>query len=125
MNSNEPIYSLPTPNPPSTNKHSIISLVLGLVTLFFFCGGILVPIPLTSFICIPFSALIGLGALIYGIVSLNSIRKNNETGHPMAWSGILIGGFVFLCLICMIAAILSLFNYAPEYVPPFLQGYQI
>ena len=125
MQSNEPIYSSPTPNPPPTNRHSIVSLVLGLITLFLFCGGILIPIPFTSFICVPISALIGLGAFIYGIISLNTIRKNNETGHPMAWSGILIGGFVFLCLLCMIVAILSLFNFAPQYVPPFLQGYQI
>ena len=120
MQSNDPIY----PTPP-TNRHSIVSLVLGLITLFLFCGGILIPIPFTSFICVPISALIGLGAFIYGIISLNTIRKNNETGHPMAWSGILIGGFVFLCLLCMIVAILSLFNFAPQYMPPFLQGYQI
>ena len=111
------------PTPP-TNKHSIISLILGILTILALCGG-MVPIPFTGFICFPTTFVLGLLALIYGAISLNTIRKNNETGHPMAWSGILIGGFVFLCLLCMIVAILSLFNFAPQYVPPFLQGYQI
>ncbi|HNC08860.1 MAG TPA: DUF4190 domain-containing protein [Anaerolineales bacterium] len=115
--------TLPPPSP--TNRHSIISLLLGLITLFLFCGGIIVPIPFTSFICIPISAVIGLVASIYGFISLNRIRKTNESGRPMAWSGILIGGFVFLCMLCIVIALVSLFTFAPEHVPPVLQNYQL
>ncbi|HMZ08618.1 MAG TPA: DUF4190 domain-containing protein [Anaerolineales bacterium] len=120
MESNEAL-----PPSPQTNRHSVISLVLGLVTLFFFCGGVLIPIPFTSFICIPISAVIGFIALIYGVISLNIIRKSNESGSSMAWSGILMGGFIFLCLLCLVIAIASLFIFSPDSLPPILQNYQI
>lgn len=120
MESNEPIYPSP-----KTNPHSIISLILGVLTLVFFCGSVVVPIPFTSFICAPVSFLLGLSALIYGVASLNAIRRNNETGGVMAWMGILSGGFIFFCILCFAIAIFSLFIFAPEHVPPILQGYQI
>ena len=119
METNDPIYPSPI-----TNKHSIISLILGILTVILFCGG-MVPLPLTGFICLPPSFLLGFLALIYGMISLNTIRKNNETGKVNAWMGILSGGFIFLCMLCMVIAILSLFIFAPDSVPPFLQGYQI
>src|SRR5262245_24732993 len=95
----------------TTNKHSIISLVLGIVTIILFCGGIFIPIPFTSLICVPISALIGIVALIYGLVSLNHIKKHNHKGHGMAWTGILIGTFVLLCMLCSITGILALFHF--------------
>jgi uncharacterized membrane protein len=114
----------------TTNRHSVISLILGILTLVLFCGGIFIPIPFTSLICVPISALIGIAALIYGLVSLNRIKKHNQTGHPMAWTGILIGAFVLLCMLCTIAGILALFHFAPETfqnlpVPPFIKNFQI
>jgi len=114
--------------PPQTNRHSIISLILGIITLIIFCGGILIPIPLTSLVCIPVSSLIGIVAIIYGIISLNRIKKHNQTGHPMAWTGILIGGFVLLCLLCTIAGLVSLFYFAPDTlnhfpIPPAIQNF--
>jgi hypothetical protein len=125
MSSNEEPIIIQT-----TNKHSVISLILGIVTLVLFCGGIFIPIPFTSLICVPVSALIGIGALVYGLVSLNRIKKHNQTGHPMAWTGILIGAFVLLCMLCTIAGILALFYFAPETfqnipVPPFIGNFQI
>ncbi|MBI3170430.1 MAG: DUF4190 domain-containing protein [Chloroflexi bacterium] len=119
MESNTPI-----PPSPKTNRHSIISLILGILTLLALCGG-MVPVPLTGFICFPTSFLLGLLALIYGAISLNTIRRNNERGGVMAWMGIASGGFIFLCMLCMVIAIVSLFIFAPEHVPPILQGYQI
>ncbi len=113
----------------TTNKHSIISLILGIVTLVLFCGGIFIPIPFTSLICVPLSALIGIAAMIYGLISLNRIKRHNQRGHPMAWTGILIGAFVLLCMLCTIAGILVLFHFAPETfqdmpIPPFLRNFQ-
>jgi hypothetical protein len=113
----------------TTNRHSIISLILGIITLVLFCGGIFIPIPFTSLICVPVSALIGIAALIYGLVSLNRIKKHNQTGHGMAWTGILVGAFVLLCMLCTIAGILALFHFAPETfqdmpIPPFLRNFQ-
>ena len=113
-----------TPSSP-TNRHSIISLALGILTVFTFCGGFIIPIPFTSLLCAPASFVTGVLALIYGIVSLNRIRKNNEAGRSIAWAGILSGGFVFLCVLCMVLALISLIIFSPEILPPFLQNYQI
>jgi NADH:ubiquinone oxidoreductase subunit 2 (subunit N) len=105
-----------SPNSPATNKHSIISLILGLLALLVSCGMFL-PIPFTSFICLPASFLLGIFALFYGMISLRRIRRNNEAGMPYAWIGILSGGFIFLCVACMAAALISLLTYAPESFP--------
>ena len=115
--------SIPTPTV-TTNKHSIISLVLGILTMLALCGG-MVPIPFTGFICFPITFLLGLLALIYGAISLNTIRKSNEAGKVHAWAGILSGGFIFLCMLCMLIAIISLFIFAPDTVQPIIEGYQL
>ena len=109
----------------SINGHSIISLVLGMLTVVLFCGSFIIPIPFTSIICAPVSFLLGTLALIYGTISLKRIRRDNETGRPLAWMGILSGGFIFLCILCVVVAFISLFLFAPESLPPFLQNYQI
>ena len=111
------------PTPP-TNKHSIISLILGILTILTLCGG-MVPVPFTGFICFPTTFVLGLLALIYGAISLNTIRKNNESGKPWAWIGILSGGLIFLCMLCMLIAIVSLFIFAPDTVQPIIEGYQL
>ena len=43
----------------------------------------------------------------------------------MAWIGILSGGLIFLCILCMVIALISLFMFAPDAVPPYLQNYSI
>jgi hypothetical protein len=115
-----------SPVSPTTNKHSIISLILGLLALLVSCGMFL-PIPFTSVICVPASFLLGTFALFYGTISLHRIRKHNESGRSMAWIGILSGGFIFLCTLCMVIAIIALLTYAPASfpMPPFLENYQI
>jgi len=118
MNTNEATSQLPT------NRHSIISLVLGILTVVTFCGGFMIPIPFTSLVCAPASFLLGILALICGMISLNKIQKHNEAGRPMAWIGILSGGFIFLCILCLALALVSLFMFAPDAVPPYLQNYQ-
>jgi Domain of unknown function (DUF4190) len=108
------------------NSQSVLSLVFGILTLVFFCTGWL-PIPFSSVICFPLSTFLGFLALIFGIIALNRIRKHNHSGSPMAWLGITIGGLVFLCLLCTLILIASLFIFAPNtfHMPPFLQNYQI
>jgi len=111
---------------PPINTQSILSFLFGMLTFLFFCTG-WVPLPFTSILCFPISLFFGILALIFGMVSLNKIRKHNESGRPMAWTGIMIGGFVFLCVLCMIIALASLFMFAPGsiHLPPFLKNYQI
>jgi len=112
-------------NPP-INNHSILSFVFGILTILSFCTG-LAPVPLTSFICFPTSFLLGFLSLIFGTISLNQIRKRNETGQPMAWVGIALGGFVFICLLCVIITFALFFIFAPDSVPtpPFIQNFQL
>ncbi len=120
MDSNEELPTFPL------NPKSILSLVFAVLTLLTFCTGWL-PIPLTGVICFPSSFLLGILALIYGTVSLRQIRQRNESGHPMAWTGIIIGGFVFVCVLCMLIAIISIFIYSPDIIPlpSFIQDPQI
>ncbi|MCB9144680.1 MAG: DUF4190 domain-containing protein [Anaerolineales bacterium] len=107
-----------------TNKHSIISLTLGILTVFFFCGSWM-PIPFTSFICYPASFITGLLAVIYGTISLSVINRNNESGKPIAWAGIISGGMIFLCILCIVVLFASLFFFAPNTVQPFIDNYQL
>jgi hypothetical protein len=120
MNSNEEFTI------PPINTQSILSLIFGVLTLLSFCTGLL-PIPFTGILCFPISLLLGLLALIFGFISLDKIRRHNHSGRPLAWIGILIGGFIFRCVLCMVIAIASLFMFAPDLIPapPFLQNYQI
>jgi len=117
---NEEAVNLPT------NNQSVLSLVFGVLTILLFCIG-LVPFPFTSLICFPISFVFGILALVFGAISLNRIRRNNESGRPLAWIGIMTGGFVFLCVICMIVVIASLFIFAPNYVPmpPFIKNFSV
>jgi zinc transporter ZupT len=108
------------------NQQATLSLIFGLATILSFCVGAM-PIPFTGYICFPLSFISGMLALIFGIVALNQIRRRNESGKPMAWVGIVIGGIVFMCLVCMAISLAALFIFAPNYVPtpPFLDGYQL
>ena len=106
------------------NTQSILSLVFGILTIVFLCMSWL-PIPFTGIICFPISVLFGILALIFGIISLNRIRRHNHSGRPLAWMGITIGGFVFLCMLCMLILIAAFFIFAPEQAQPFLDKYQI
>ena len=120
MNTNEEIMA------PAINTQSILSLVFGILTIPSFCTGWL-PLPFTGFVCFPVSFLLGILALIFGTISLAQIHRGNESGRSMAWIGIMIGGFVCVCAMCMIIAIVSLFIFAPNsiHMPPFIQNLQI
>ncbi len=118
MESNEEFISV------TINKHAIISLIFGILTLLSFCTGIM-PIPLTGFICFPTSFVLGLVSVIYGFISLNKIKKQNESGKPIAWIGIIVGGFVFLCILLFVIAIVLLFIFAPDSIQPILENYSI
>jgi uncharacterized membrane protein (DUF485 family) len=51
------------------NAQSILSLVFGFLTILAFCTGFL-PVPFMGFVCFPVSLLLGILALIFGVVSL-------------------------------------------------------
>lgn len=112
-------------NPPLNNQ-SVLSLVFGILTLLTFCSG-WVLFPLTSIFCFPISCLFGFLALVSGAVSLRQISSRYESGSPMAWIGMVLGGIVFLCLMCMVVAIASLFIFAPDAMPtpPFIENFSV
>jgi hypothetical protein len=120
METNEPISS------PPINSQSILSIVFGILTILFMCMG-LIPFPFTSIICFPVSFLFGILALVFGMISLNQIRRRNEAGRPLAWIGIMAGGFILMCVICMIIAMLLFFVFAPNsiHLPPFIQNFNV
>jgi hypothetical protein len=108
------------------NNQSILSLIFGVIATMSFCTAML-PLPFTGLLCLPVSFLFGMLALVFGVISLNRIRRQNESGRPMAWMGIMIGGFIFLCMICMIVFLVSLFMLAPNtiHLPPYIPNPQL
>jgi uncharacterized membrane protein len=118
MEANEDLISV------TINKHALISLLLGILTALSFCAGVM-PIPFTGFICFPSSFVLGFLALTYGAISLRRIKKHNEAGHSMAWIGIVIGGFVFFCILLFVIGIVSLFIFAPDTMQPLIENYSI
>ena len=118
MESNEQAVSSPI------NRRSILSLVFGVLTVLSFCTSWL-PIPFTGLVCVPASLFFGGLALIFGVIALVQIRRQNESGHHFAWGGILISGFVFVCILCVLAVLISLFIFVPGSIPipPILDKY--
>ena len=112
--------------PPALNPPSILSLIFGILTILFLCMG-MVPVPFTGFICFPISILSGMLALAFGAVSLDQIRRRNESGRPLAWIGILSGGFVLMCFLLMVLAVAALFLIAPNliHLPPSIQNLHV
>ncbi|GAB4542770.1 MAG: hypothetical protein Fur002_13620 [Anaerolineales bacterium] len=102
----------PLPN----NQQAALSLAFSLLTILSACTG-LVPIPFTGFICFPLSFLFATLALLFGLVALAQIRRRAQAGSPMAWAGIIIGGLVFFCGVCLALTFASLFFFAPQYIP--------
>jgi len=118
MDSNAPL-----PN----NQQAVVSLTFALLTILSACGG-LTPIPFTGFICFPLSFFFATLALLFGLIALAQLRHKTQAGSPMAWAGVIVGGFVFLCVACFALAFASLFFFAPQYIPnppPFLNGYSL
>ncbi len=108
------------------NNQSVLSLVFGILTFLSFCIG-LAPFPFSDLICYPISFLLAILALVFGTISLIQIRRRNKSGRPMAWFGIISGGLVLLCMICMIIIVVALFMFAPDFIPmpPFIQKYLV
>jgi len=109
-----------------TNFKSILSMGFGILAFLSFCIG-LMPFPFSDLICYPISFVLAILALVFGAISLSQTRRRNESGRPMAWIGTISGGIVFLCMICMIIAVVTLFMFAPDFIPmpPFIQKYLI
>jgi len=92
----------------STNRNAVISSIAGALTIVSFCLGV-APIPFTVIICYSMSLLFAVLALALGFISLLQIRQSGESGRPLAWIGISVGGLTMLAVLCILAVIVSLF----------------
>jgi hypothetical protein len=76
-------YGAPPAGSSQSNGLAITSLVLGIVGLvtFWACGG---------------GALLGVGAVVLGILGLNKAKEMNDNGKGLAIGGIVTGGLAIL-----------------------------
>ena len=101
--------------PPSTNRNAVISSVAGALTMVSFCLGI-APIPFTDVICYSISLLFAVIALTLGFTALFQIRQNGETGRPLAWIGISVGGLTMVAVLCTITIVILFFPSFEHYL---------
>jgi hypothetical protein len=85
--------------PISTNRLAVISMISAILTLGSFCIAV-TPIPFTGWICYPTAAVLGLVALLSGLISLRQIRSNGGNGRAYALLGIWMGGLTTLASLC-------------------------
>jgi hypothetical protein len=94
-----------TSNPP-VNVMSVISLVAGILGLISICISFLIP-----FILVFCEGLLGLAAVIAGLVGIHGSRKNRERGKEMAIAGLAMGVCALLatCATCIIAGVIWIY----------------
>jgi hypothetical protein len=108
----------PSHHAPPTNRIAIVSVVAAVVTMATFCLGA-APIPLTGFVCFPASAIVGLAAVVSGLLARRQIRTSAERGSRLALAGIGIGGIASLASLCMLAFGIVLLQQLISYVGHF------
>src|SRR5271157_2353320 len=104
-----------TRRPSSTNRSAIISSIAGALTIVSFCLGV-APIPFTDVICYSISLLFAVVALALGFTALLQIRQSGESGRPLAWVGISVGGMTTVAVLCIITIIILFFPSFEHYL---------
>ena len=92
-----------------TNRMAIVSLCSAVLTVLSFCIGFAPFLPMTAPFCYPLALVFGLVALISGVLALVQLRKRNENGYWMAWTGTLLGGVIPFAILCAITVTASAF----------------
>lgn len=92
---------------PPTNSLAIISFSTALLTVISFCIGWAPFLPMTSLVCYPAAILLGLVALITGVIALRRIRSSGERGRGMALIGAWLGGLTVLAVFCAVTLTIS------------------
>jgi hypothetical protein len=97
----------PVSNVPSakTNVLSIISLVAGILGLLGMCVGI---IPVVGWFCSVPGGLLGLAAVIMGVLGINQVKAKGEKGKGMAVAGLILGVLTLLGLCVYIIITIAL-----------------
>jgi hypothetical protein len=97
----------------SFNRKAMIGFVLSIFALLAFCVG-LVPIPFTELICYPLAFLLGITALILGLISIRELRSDGKNGQPFAWFAAWAGGLTVLGMLCLMLAGVLIYPYASD-----------
>lgn len=96
----EQVTAVRTEEPPKKNKLALWSLILsglGFLCLF---------IPYLS-IASPY---LFVGGIVYGIIALSKMKKNNQKGKGLAIAGLIIGGVSIIAALVAIAILLTAFS---------------
>lgn len=93
-----------------TNRMAIVSLASAVLTVSSFCVGFAPFLPMTAPFCYPLALVFGLVALASGVLALVQLRKRNENGRWMAWTGTLLGGMIPFAIVCALTVTASFFT---------------
>lgn len=100
----------PAPEPassgPRTNSMATVSLILGIAGLLSFCAAfVLSVIPFAGLVCGGLGILLGIAALVTGIIARQQVKARGESGSEMALAGIIMGSIQMVFLVCIIPLI--------------------
>jgi len=104
------------PSTAPTNRLSLVSFSLAVLTVIFFCIGFAPFLPLTAPFCYPAAILTGGTALASGISSLRQVRLSGEKGRAMALIGIWTGALSILAVICAVTSTVLILVYGLDYL---------
>lgn len=82
------------------NRLAITSLTAALLTIVSFCIGCAPFLPLTAGICYPMAGALGIISMVTGFRALRQMRTSGENGRWMALTGIWVGSFAILAVLC-------------------------
>jgi hypothetical protein len=104
------------PSTAPTNRLSLVSFFLAILTVIFFCIGFAPFLPMTAPFCYPAAVLTGAVALVSGVSSLRQVRASGEKGRAMALIGIWTGVLSILAVICATTMTVLILVYGLDYL---------
>jgi hypothetical protein len=105
-----PLPPVPAAGGPKNNTMAVTSLSLGVASFVLLCLSVvfaLVPvIGFASIFCLGLGILLGIGALLTGIIAFSQIKSRGEQGNGMALAGAVMGGLQILMVVCILPVVL-------------------
>lgn len=94
------------PAGPKSNTLAKASLALGIASFLMLCLSVVFSIiPFASLVCVGLGILLGIAALVTGIVAFSQIKSRGEQGNGMALAGTVMGGIQIFLVICILPVI--------------------
>jgi hypothetical protein len=96
----------PAPVGPKKNTMAVTSLILGIASFVMLCLSVVLSIiPFASLVCIGLGVLLGVAALVSGIIAYSQIKSRGEQGDAIALTGAAMGGIQIFLMICILPII--------------------